>query len=429
MLLYWITMTQPANSEQLKSLQPPNTGHLPVNFDEARVPAYTLPPLLVTGGGQPVTNAAQWRSVRRPELMRLFETHVYGRSAPGPGKLAFDVTAVDPNALNGLATRKEVTIHLTGGKAGPCMYLLIYSPNAVTKPAPAFLGLNFRGNHSVHADPGITISTNWVKFAPPEQLAEHGIEGSRGSRAERWQVEKILGRGYALVTAFYGDLEPDSPDGWQHGIRGALQKSGFAPDDWGAIGAWAWGLSRALDYLETDPSIDVGHVAVMGHSRLGKTALWAGAQDERFALVISNNSGCGGAALSRRCFGETVARINTAFPHWFCRNFTRYNDHEADLPVDQHMLVALMAPRPVYVASAAGDLWADPLGEFLSARNAGPVYHLLGLKGLETDAMPAVNQPVGETVGYHVRTGPHNVTAYDWEQYLDFADRHFAGVR
>ena len=420
---------QPVNSEQLKSLQPPNTGHLPVNFDEARVPAYTLPELLVMADGRKVVAAEQWRMVRRPEIMRLFETHVYGRSGPRPEKLAFEVAAADANALDGLATRKEVTIWLADDKAGPCMHLLVYIPNAARKPAPAFLGLNFRGNHSIHIDPGITISTNWTKFAPPEQVAEHGIEGSRGKRADFWQVETVLARGYALATAFYGDLEPDFTDGWKHGIRGALRKGGFAPDGWGAIGAWAWGLSRALDYLEADPAIDARRVAVMGHSRLGKTALWAGAQDERFALVISNNSGCGGAALSRRVFGETVARINAAFPHWFCENFKRYNDHEPDLPVDQHMLVALMAPRSVYVASAAEDLWADPLGEFLSAKNAEPAWHLLSHKGLETDHMPAVNTPVGEMIGYHVRTGQHRVTAYDWTQYLDFADRHFGMAR
>ncbi|NBV24056.1 MAG: acetylxylan esterase, partial [Proteobacteria bacterium] len=403
----------------------------PANYDESKVGNLPLPDPLTSADGSKVTDAKTWQTKRRAEVLHLFETHVYGRSPAKPANLIFEVTKTDPKALDGKATRKEIAIYLTGKKDGPRLDLLLFVPNGVKQPVPAFLGCNFNGNHAVHTDPGITLNTHWMRNSPDKKsvVNNHATEASRGSEASRWQVEMVIAKGYALATYYYGDVEPDHAEGWKEGLRAALSKDGantqFAPDAWGAIGAWAWGLSRGLDYLETDKAVDAKKVAVIGHSRLGKTSLWAGASDERFAIVISNDSGEGGAAISRRDFGETIAVLNKNFPHWFCGNYKQYTDHAENLPVDMHELVALAAPRPIYIASAEEDKWADPKGEFLAGKFAEPVYALFGKKGTDVAEWPAVNQPVGDFIGYHMRTGKHDVTAYDWEQYLKFADRHF----
>ena len=349
------------------------------NQDESKVPQYTLPDPLTLESGEKVTDVKTWTERRRPELLHLFETQVYGRPAHA-SRPRFLRTSIARDALGGLATRKEVTVFLDGTDSGPRMSLLVYVPNgAAAGKKPAFLGFSFGGNHTVHADPGITLPTVWPRQGGSQQyVAVKATENTRGSAATQWQVETILKRGYAFVTAYYGDLEPDFSEGWKHGVRSrfhpeAIKEPKLPPkatadqiaalkaklpepktlDEWGAIGAWAWGMSRALDYLTTDDDIDATKVAVIGHSRIGKATLWAGAQDQRFALVIANESGEGGAAITRRKFGESLARITTAFPHWFAGMYTYYRDRENDLPVDFHELVALIAPRPVYVASAA----------------------------------------------------------------------------
>ncbi|MGE4179132.1 MAG: acetylxylan esterase [Limisphaerales bacterium] len=408
-------------------------------YDEAKVPAYTLPDPLRFNDGRTVTTANQWTDARRAEILELYREHVYGRSPGRPRDMRFDVFESNAEALGGKATRKQVRVRFTDAADGPGMDLLIYVPNRRPSPAPVFLGLNFEGNHAISADPAIRLARGWVANNEKEgRIGNRATEASRGSESSRWAVDRLIERGYAVATVYYGDLEPDFAEGWKQGVRSVFPVDGsplavaagepireLAPDAWGAIGAWAWGLSRAMDYLETDRDLDSKRVAVMGHSRLGKTSLWAGAQDERFAIVISNNSGEGGAALARRRFGETTKRINTVFPHWFCGNFKQYNDREDAIPVDQHELIALAAPRPIYVASAEKDLWADPRGEFLAAKGAGPVYALLGFQGVTVEEPPELDQPVGDRVGYHRRTGAHDVLPYDWEQYMDFADRHY----
>ncbi|OAI55964.1 acetylxylan esterase [Planctomyces sp. SCGC AG-212-M04] len=404
------------------------------NQDESKVPPYTLPDPLTCQDGSKVTTVEQWKKKRRPELLKMFAELEYGKTPGGAfPRMKFTTKNVKEDAVGGKAVRKEVVVNFTGKEGDPTMTILVYTPKSKPK-APCFLGLNFNGNHAVEDDPTITLNTNWMRPGKKDDETvkdNRATEASRGKESSRFPVKLIIDRGYALATIYYGDIDPDFDDGFKNGVQPLFYKSGQtkpAPDEWGSIGAWAWGLSRALDYLETDPSIDAKHVAVVGHSRLGKTSLWAGAQDERFALVISNDSGACGAALSKRDFGETWKNINDSFPHWLCDNALQFNGKEAELPFDQHELIALMAPRPVYVASATKDLWADPHGEYLAAFHASPVYRLFGLTGIGTDSeeQPPADSPVQKgSIGYHLRTGEHDINAYDWEQYINFADKHF----
>ena len=378
------------------------------NYDEAKVPEYVLPNPLVTQDGRAVTSAPEWRDERRGEILRLFETQVYGRRPPLQA-IRSRILETAP-AVHDKATRKRIQISFSDrSETNPGFTITLLVPRQVQRPAPVFMGMHLFDAKAAEPLPG-------------KHLAELAGENLPAGRL----MEVILERGYAIATLDANDFCPDDKQRFREGVLSHLYPGRTGPpaaEEPGAIATWAWGLSRALDYLATDTDVDARRVAVIGHSRMGKTALWAGAEDPRFALVISNDSGCAGAALSRRQFGETVARITRVFPHWFCGNFSKYAHHEDQLPVDQHELVALIAPRPVYIASAEGDGWADPRGEFLSAVGADPVYRLLGEKGLRTADFPPVGTSVGQTIGYHIRVGKHALTDYDWLKYLDFADR------
>ena len=407
----------------------------PPNYDESRVGSFSLPEALRMVDGTPVQTAQEWSQKRRPEILELYRSHVFGRTPPIQDPLLFKVLHTKEDALGGIAIRKRVLITLKDQPAWEGLEVLLYAPKKRSGPVPCFVGLNFMGNHSTTHETDLPISAQWLKSkllnpAPPRKGEPESPEGTRGFQHSRWNPEEIIGAGYALATAYYGDLELDFANGWKHGLRAALSPEGaqteWKKDSWGAIGAWAWGLSRILDFLVTTPEVDSKKCAVIGHSRLGKTALWTGAQDERFSIVISNDSGEGGAALMRRNFGETVEVITTRFPHWFAPHFKTYARNETACPVDQHLLIALCAPRPVAIGSAEEDRWADPTGEFLSGLHASPVYTLLGKKGIETPEKPAPGAgATGDRVSYHIRPGPHDINAEDWKQYLSFCKRHW----
>jgi hypothetical protein len=389
--------------------------------------AQTIVDPLIMKDGQPVRDAKTWTEKRRPELMALFEDQVYGKNPTTPLEIRTGPVLTDSKALAGKAIRKQTTIYFStpGIPArldGPQMHVLLYLP-ADREKSPVFLGMNFNGNQSVNKDPGILASDVWVKdpAGSGKMVKLPPDEATRAASAPNWRAEKLIAAGYGLATFYYGDIEPDFNGGMQFGVR-ALFPDG---DKWSALGAWAWGLSRALDYLRSDRAVESTKIALIGHSRLGKAALWAAAQDERFALVISNESGKGGASLLKRSQGETIDHLNNSFPHWFTANYKQYTGHPENLPVDGNELLALIAPRPLYVASAEGDLNSDPMGEFLSAADVGRVYALFGKKGLGVQRMPAANQPIMNDVGYHVRTGPHDVTEFDWVQYVAFAELHW----
>jgi hypothetical protein len=394
----------------------PDITHMPANPD-LRDPLEML-------DGRRITTAEQWSTLRRPELKRLFQHYMYGFLPPAPAAIRVEVEREDPQFFGDKATRKDLAIAF-GPPEYPAIHLLLVIPNAPKEPVPVFLGLNFYGNHTVLKDPTIRLPTVWVPNTKDHKASEAG----RGSQSDVWAIEDSIDRGYAVATFYSGDIAPDHP-GFTDGIIPLYWKSGQikpGPNDWGTIAAWAWGLSRAVDQLRTEPRIDRGRIAAVGHSRMGKATLVAGAFDERIALVIPHQAGCGGSAPNRGTVGESVKRINTSFPHWFDDEFKTFNDQPARLPFDQHELVALCAPRPVLLTNASQDTWANPEGQFQVLKGADPVYRLLGAGGLDARSMPEPDRLIESTLGYHIRPGKHSMGKEDWKVFWAFADKHLGG--
>jgi hypothetical protein len=384
-----------------------------------------LPDPLLLLNGDRVTTKEDWFAKRRPELKALFQYYMYGFLPPAPEKISATVEREDRHYFDGKATKKEVIVSF-GPPEMPKIYLLLVVPNNRKNPAPVFVGMNFTGNHTLVKDPTVRIPTVWMYPNKAGVKDNRATEEGRGTQIDVWALEQSIDRGYAVATFYSGDIDPDRADK-REGIQPHLEKSGLikpGPHECGTIAAWAWGIHRAVDYLVTDKDLDARRIAVVGHSRLGKTALLAAAFDERLALAIPHQAGCGGTAPSRGKVGESVKRINTSFPHWFDGAFKDFNDRPDRLPFDQNCLAALVAPRPVLFSNAVQDTWANPDGQFQVLQAADPVYRLLKAGGLEAKERPQPGQLVDSTLGYFIRPGEHSMTRADWKVFLDFADKH-----
>jgi len=403
--------------------KPPPTvvAGIPVNYDEAKVGTYTLPDALTFANGKPVRDAKTWNKKRRPEILSIFESQQYGKAPGRPPAESFDVFDKGTPALNGKAIRKQVMIYLTADHTGPAIQLLMYLPANATKPVPVLLSINFGAVQNAVEDPGIKPETVWNPKTNTRIMPT-------GRGFGHLNIDPLLDAGIGVATFYYGDVDPDYLDGFSNGIRAVYAGPGGteenrAPDAWGSIAAWAWGMSRVEDYFETDKSVDANRVAIHGVSRLGKTVMWAGAHDQRFAAVIASCSGEGGAALSHRDYGETIAHLTapTRYPYQFAANYAKWGGFPDKAPMDANMLVALIAPRPLLLQTGSTDYWSDPKGEFLAEVAAGPVYKLLGKQDLGTDVWPAPKQPIFTNgLSYYMHEGGHGMVPSDWDIYVRF---------
>jgi hypothetical protein len=380
-----------------------------VNYDEAKVLHYDLPQLLVGPNGKKISSAKEWESLRRPQILSLYSNLIYGRipEPENPLEITFKLVEEDKAFMKGKATRKDIDIKISNNKGSKTMRFLVFSPNGVEGPAPAFLKHSFNNTKSNDFDASLL---------------------RKGKLKNGWPLGEFFDRGYGFCAVYHEDLVGHNEVSFNNSIHKLFYPKGQSfpkASEWGVISACAWGAMRAMDYLETDNDIDHKRVAIMGHSKMGKTTLWTAAQDERFALAIAAQSGCAGAALWRRKSGETLKKMVTRFPYWLCRNAWKFVDQEDDLPIDQHMLLACIAPRPVYVHSGVKDTWADGRGEYLSAFHASEIYKLYGKKALDSEESPPVGEAIIEShVGYHIREGGHSIQSFDWKRFLDFADYH-----
>lgn len=383
-----------ASAQIVEKLSKENSGF---NYYEDKVPNYTLPVILTSKDGLEIASSDLWNKIRRSEILELFRKNIFGRVPDTKYSETFKLLSLDSSVFERTATQKEILISIESGGKLLSFNLTLFTPNNVKQPVPSFLLI----------DP-------WFSESNTPRWKQKG---------NYWPVEEALARGYGMAIFDASQLDPDNFDNFKNGIHAILDKNPRPYDAWGTLAAWAWGASRCMDYLVTDRNVAADKIAVVGHSRAGKTALWAGAEDTRFAMVISNESGAGGAALARRRFGETVARLNSSFPHWFCTNYNKYSNNEVALPVDMHMLLALIAPRALYIDCADEDLWGDPHGSYISLFNAVPVFKLLGWNSSIPESMPPLNkQVISGRVGFHIRDGVHNMLLKDWSWFMDFAD-------
>jgi hypothetical protein len=391
------------------------TGHVS-NYDEAKVPPYKLPDPLVMVDGKPVKDAGMWKT-RRAEILRLYETEIYGRIPATTPKVSWQVTETDPQAREGTAVRKKIVGMIGPAADAPKINLTLHTPVSAKGPVPVILLVNFGGGTPPPAPPAAAAG------------AAAGRGRGPGFPTDPPVAADIIARGWGYATVGYQDIQPDRVNTWNEGVVGRTLLSGQtapAPDEWGTIGAWSWGISRILDYFEIDKAVNAKQVAVHGHSRLGKTVLWASAKDERIAAVFSSCSGEMGAALARRDWGETVDDMAQNFPWQFAGNFQKWAGRWNEMPVDAHLLIALSAPRPVFVTGGTADQWADPVGMFKAEVAAGPVYRLLGKRDLETSELPGLDTPLtGGDLGWHYHTGGHMATPADWTAFLQFLGKYF----